>query len=375
MRGHRIIVVGTSAGGVGALQEIIKGLPSDLPASIFVVMHLTPHIPSFLSQVLAKSARLPVLQVRGQMKFHPGHIYVAPPDHHLILNRTTASVNRGPRENWNRPSVDVLFRSAANSHGPRVIGVVLTGFLDDGTAGLAAVKREGGITVVQDPEDAMFPDMPTNAMQSVRVDHVVPLSQIAPTLVNLVRHPVGRRRTGVSEEVAIETAIAKATMTSMNGRAALEKVGKPSTFTCPECQGPLWELRDGELIRFRCQVGHAYSAESMITAQQDAVERALWVALGAIESRVALWRRIATRMKSPHLRELAQFYRTKEAEATKDLEELRAILTRNGDPKEGRRSRARRAGSPPRASGGSAGSEARRRPARRGHRPRMSLQT
>jgi two-component system chemotaxis response regulator CheB len=374
MRKHDIVVIGTSAGGVGALQEILKGLPQDLPASVFIVMHLTPHIPSFLARVLLKAGRIPVQPVLGPMNFRRGHIYVAPPDHHIALSRTQVDINRGPRENWNRPSVDVLFRSAATSHGPHVIGIILTGFLDDGTAGLAAIRREGGITMVQDPEDAMFPDMPLNAVQNVQIDHVVPLSQIAPTLVNLVRSRPDRSRMRVSEEVAIETAIAKATMTRMNGRAALEKLGRPATFTCPECLGPLWELKDGDLVRYRCQVGHAFSAESMMTAQQDAVERALWKALGAIESRVALWRRISERMKGPRLQDLARFYRAKEKEAVRDLEELRGILTRNGDfgP---RSAKGRRGGSPLRAFGASVASGATRRLARPAHRSQTSPQT
>jgi two-component system chemotaxis response regulator CheB len=213
--------------------------------------------------------------------------------------------------------------------------------------------------------------MPANALQSVNVDHVVPLSQIAPTLVSLVRTPAGRRsRAGVSKEAGIETAIAKATMTSMNGKAALEKVGRPSSFTCPECQGPLWELKDADLIRYRCQVGHAYSADSMVTAQQDVVERALWVALGAIESRVALWRKIMQRMNSPHLQHLARFYRAKEADAERDLRELRNILTRNGDSIQGPRLKGLNGGSRPRASEASGGSAARRRPVRQARRSR-----
>jgi two-component system chemotaxis response regulator CheB len=374
MRGHDIIVIGTSAGGIGALQEIFRGLPADLPASVFVVMHLTPHVPSLLPRILTNAGPLHAQAVTGPTKFRPGQIYVASPDHHLILDRTIVTANRGPRENWNRPAVDVLFRSAARAHGPHVIGVVLTGFLDDGTAGLAAIKREGGLTVVQDPDQALFPDMPINAIQTVQVDHVVPLSQIAPTLMHLVEKPVGKRRSrGMSEEVAIETAIAEETVRSMKGRAALDKVGHPSTFTCPECQGPLWELRDGEFTRYRCQVGHTFSARSMLSAQQDVVERALWVALGAIESRVALWRRISKRMDSPHLREQSRFYRSKEEDALRDLEELRAILTRNGDRV--RRARGRRGGSPPRASAASAGSAARRRPVRPSRRSQRSPRT
>lgn len=360
MRGHDIVVVGASAGGVPAIKEILRGLPADFPAAVFVVMHVPPQLPSFLAQVLEKAGPLPVNAVHGPVTFRPGHVYVAPPDHHLIVEKTAARIVRGPRENWHRPSVDVLFRSAASALGPRVIGVVLTGFLDDGAAGLAAIHREGGLTIVQDPKDALFPDMPLNALEAVQVDYCVPLSQVASTIVTAVQRPRGARPGGeVSEEVAIETEIASE---HMNGRDALEKVGAPSTFTCPECQGPLWELRDGELLRFRCQVGHALSADSMLNGQQDVVERALWVALGAIQSRVALWDRIAERMTSPHLQQLSKHYRAKKDEAQRDLEALRSILTRNG---KARRTTGRPAGSPRPASAEAAGSAARRPRARR----------
>jgi two-component system chemotaxis response regulator CheB len=372
MRGHDIVVIGTSAGGVAALQQIFGGLPKEFPAAIFVVMHLTPHVPSFLPQVLGRAGRLPATAVTQSMRFESGQIYIAPPDHHLVLSRSHVEVNRGPRENWHRPSIDVLFRSAANSLGPRVVGVVLTGFLDDGSAGLAAIRREGGITMVQDPNDAMFPDMPQNALEAVKVDHCVPLSQVGPTLVQLVQAERGERPgEKVSEEVAIETAIAKV---SMNGRDALEKIGKPSTFTCPECQGPLWELRDGELLRFRCQVGHAFSSESMLNAQQDVVEKALWVALGAIQSRVALWGRISERMQGPHLKELAEFYRSKKEDAERDLNALRDLLTRNGEKVGGMRegSKDRSEGSPRPAFEEAVGSAARRPRARRTRKPGRS---
>ena len=243
MRGHDIVVVGTSAGGVEALRVLLRGLPADLPAAIFVVMHLAPHAPSYLAEVLLKAGRLPAAVVDQPVRFRPGRVYVAPPDHHLILNRTHVRISRGPRENWHRPSVDVLFRSAAQSLGPRVVGIVLTGFLDDGSAGLAAIQNEGGVTIVQDPDDAPFPDMPLNALENVKVDYCLPLSEIPGTVVRLSELAPGHRNgSSASREAAIENAFAENAV--MNGRKALDKIGRPSTFTCPECQGPLWELRD-----------------------------------------------------------------------------------------------------------------------------------
>jgi two-component system, chemotaxis family, protein-glutamate methylesterase/glutaminase len=340
-----------------------------------VVLHITPHSPSFLPEILRKSGRLPAIRVDRPMSFKHGEIYVPTPDHHLLLAAGGVRPMRGPRENWHRPSIDVLFRSAANAYGPRVVGVILTGFLDDGSAGLAAIKRKGGIAIVQDPHDAVFPDMPTNAIEAVKVDHCVPLAEMSETILAAIGTPPGPEPAPeVAEEVAIENNIAKQ---CMNGREALEKIGTPSTFTCPECQGPLWELRDGELLRFRCQVGHAFSSDSMATAQQDVVERALWVALGAIQSRIALWRRIAERMKGPHLRKLAAYYLSKEQDAQRDLDELKALLTRNGDPGsetplgvKSRLSRSRR-----RVGGAAGASEARMPRAPRTRRPGTSRRT
>lgn len=334
MRGRDIVAVGTSAGGVEALTTLVAGLPAGLPAAVFVVLHLSPRHPSFLSQVVGRGARLPVVTVARSTRFRPGTVYLASPDHHLIVDRTRVHARHGPRENWSRPSVDVLFRSVAEAHGPRAVGVVLTGFLDDGSAGLAAVKREGGVTVVQDPDDALFPDMPKNAIESAPVDHCVPLREIPALLARLVRGPAARRpRPTPSQEVAIENEIAKG---DMNGRA-IGKIGTPSTLVCPECSGPLWELRDGDLLRFRCQVGHAFNADTMLAAQDDFVERSLWVALGAIQARATLWKKLADRMNAPHLRRLARHYRDKEADARRDIARLRGLLVRDGHPARARR--------------------------------------
>jgi two-component system chemotaxis response regulator CheB len=187
VRGHDIVVIGTSAGGVGALQEIIRNLPTPFPASLFVVLHLKPHLPSSLPRVLLNAGRLPVEAVTRPIRFRAGHIYVAIPNRHLTLDRTWVMTGQGPPEHRHRPSVDVLFRSAAANHGRHVIGVVLTGVLRDGAAGLAAIAAGGGITMVQDPEDALFPDMPAHALKTVPVDYVLPLAEIAPALARLIR--------------------------------------------------------------------------------------------------------------------------------------------------------------------------------------------
>src|SRR5687767_10703874 len=179
---HDIIVIGASAGGVPALQELVAGLPNDLPAAVFIVLHIPSHSPGLLPSILARQARLPIAHARDHEEIQPGRIYVAPPDLHLLIERNTMRLVHGPKENLHRPSIDALFRSAARWSGPRTIGVILTGARDDGAAGMRAINQRGGITIVQDPEDATFPSMPMSVLQRIKVDHSVALSEIAPLL-------------------------------------------------------------------------------------------------------------------------------------------------------------------------------------------------
>jgi len=218
-------------------------------------------------------------------------LYVAPPNFHLLVARGFVRIVRGPKENNMRPAVDPLFRTAARTYGPRVVGVVLTGMLGDGTAGLLAVKARGGVAVVQDPDSAVFPDMPRNAIEYVEVDHVLPLSGIAPLLTRLAHEPVAERAAApVSDDLQHESDIAEVDMAAIENE---DKPGTPSVFGCPECGGVLWELDDGNLLRFRCRVGHAYSADSLLEVQANGLEEALWSALRALEENASLARRLA----------------------------------------------------------------------------------
>ena len=209
MPGHDIIVIGASAGGVEALKVLVAGFPHDLQATIFVVLHLSATGPSILAEILTGAGLLPAPQVVKGEIIAPGHIYVAPPDHHLLVEQGHVRVTRGPKENRFRPAVDVLFRSAAYAYGPRVIGVILTGALDDGTAGLWAVKDRGGLAVVQDPQEALHSSMPQSALRHVSVDACLPLAEIVPMLVQLVGEPAPMEGVHpVSKKLAIETPIA-----------------------------------------------------------------------------------------------------------------------------------------------------------------------
>jgi two-component system chemotaxis response regulator CheB len=294
MPGHDIIVIGASAGGVEALAALTEGLPADLPAAVFVVLHIPAFGISVLPAILSRRGALPARHPADWEPIRPGHIYIAPPDHHLLIEDGYIRLSRGPSENGHRPAVDVLFRSAARSYGPRVIGVVLTGALDDGTAGLLAIKQRSGLAVVQDPTDALFESMPHSAMDHVAVDHVVPLEGIAPLLATLTYQMVSEKDIpNVPDEMQTETEVA-----AMNAEALeTPRAGTPSGYTCPECHGALWEVEDKHLIRFRCRVGHAYSPDSLIAHQVQGLEDALWIALRALEESAALAGRLAERAK------------------------------------------------------------------------------
>ncbi|MFL5802534.1 MAG: chemotaxis protein CheB [Roseiflexaceae bacterium] len=292
MSGHDIIVIGASAGGVEALSTLVGALPADLPAAIFVVMHIPAQSPSMMPDILARAGDLPAIQPTDGMAIAHGHISIAPPDHHMLLEPGRIRIVHGPRENRHRPAVDPLFRSAARSYGPRVVGVIVTGTLDDGTAGLLAVKQRGGVAIVQDPEEALYPGMPRSALENVLVDHCLPLAEIAPLLVRLAHAPVRAVESDASpvpNEMKQEISVTTMDLAAMIGN---DHPGTPSAFSCPECGGVLWELHDGELSRFRCRTGHAYSPESMVAGQSDTLEEALWVALKTLEESLSLSRRL-----------------------------------------------------------------------------------
>lgn len=292
MPARDIIVVGASTGGVEALTQMVRGLPSGLPASFFVVCHFPPGGRSILPEILSRSGPLLASHAADGEPFLPGQIYVAPPDYHLLLAPDgRMRLSRGARENHHRPAVDPLFRSAARYYGPRVIGIVLTGALYDGTAGLLAVRSAGGLAIVQDPADAMVAAMPQSAMRVAGGDHVVRLADLAPLLVNLVHHTTspGRRTIPMDPidrmpEVAAE---------DMARQARNERRGKVSVMTCPECGGALWQVDDPGLIRFRCHVGHTYGGDVLLSEQSEALVATLWTAVRNLKEKSVLASQLA----------------------------------------------------------------------------------
>jgi two-component system chemotaxis response regulator CheB len=291
--GHNIIVIGASAGGIEALRNIAAGLPSDLKAAVFVVLHLPPGGTSVLPSILDRAGDLPAAHAVDGEAVEPGRIYVAPPDNHMLLDDGVVRLAAGPRENSHRPAIDPLFRSAATSYGPSAIGVILSGVLDDGTAGLAAVKAAGGLTVVQNPADALYSGMPQSAIEYVTPEHVVngaAMAELLTRLVDEVPGPVPDPPSG--PDVVLEESFVAVD----RGASDSPQPGVPSGFTCPECSGALWEIEEDGVVRFRCRTGHQYSLETLISEQSGTIEAALWSALRALEERGAMLRRIAQRL-------------------------------------------------------------------------------
>lgn len=286
-----IIVIGTSAGGLEALTEIVRGLPGDLPASIFVVRHISPTNESLLPSLLQRASQLKISQARDREPIQRGCVYVAPPDRHLVLDEGCIRLAEGPKENRSRPAIDPLFRSAALSFRGRVIGIVLTGQLDDGTSGLWDVKSCGGSTIVQDPIEAVHPSMPRSALKNVTIDHCVPLSEMAQLLVRLVKQPVASDGADPSnEELEIENKIALGDPEALH---RVEQIGKLTSFRCPECRGTLWELRQGAHLRFRCGNGHANTGDNLIAQQDESIETYLQAALDATGENPTLFRHLS----------------------------------------------------------------------------------
>jgi len=271
-----VIVIGASAGGVEALEQVVRTLPVDLPAAVFVVMHVPPRSVSLLPRILSKAALLPAFHAQDGDTIEPGRIFVAPPDYHLVVERGHVHLGSGPKEQHSRPCINVTFRTAAAAYGERVAGVLLTGELDDGTAGLWEIERRGGVTVVQNPEEAAFPSMPLSALREMEVDHTVSLADIGPLLGKLATNGVG-----------------SSVKTEDEGEEGLGMDSQLTDLTCPECRGTIWEIKRGNAKDYRCRVGHTYSAKSMLAEHVATQEKTLYSALVALEEGASLMRRLA----------------------------------------------------------------------------------
>jgi two-component system chemotaxis response regulator CheB len=319
-----LVVIGASAGGVEALQRLVADLPPELPASVLVVLHLSTVGTSVLDHILGRSGTLPVTQGRDGEPLERGHVYVAPPDRHMLLRGSGIHLSAGPRENGHRPAIDPLFRSAARAFGPRTIGVILTGNLDDGTDGLRLIKERGGATVVQDPDDAAYGDMPQSAIDHVEPDRIVPLAGIGKALWELLDDPLStplaKRPTEDPEQQQVDLVEAEFEREPPEGEASL--------LTCPDCGGVLLERDEGRVIRFACRVGHAYSPESLVEEQGAALESALWHAMRTLEERADLLRRIARRAERRGAPETEVRLQSRAEHAAGQAEEIRSTILR-----------------------------------------------
>ena len=328
MANRDIIVIGGSAGATAPLKEILARLPATLPAAVFIVMHIPAQTVGMLANIAKSISKLPVVQAQNDMPIENGHIYLAAPDHHLMIFDDRIALGRGPRENLVRPAIDALFRSAALRYGPRVIGVVLSGLLSDGAAGLSAIKRCGGIALVQDPVDAIASEMPQRALEATTVDLCVPSVRIGDVLSDLAREPPGARLP-VPPEIRLEVEIAAGERV---GSESLSQIADPAPLTCPSCGGVLSTVKGSDPLRFRCQVGHAYAADVLAKEQESRVDEALRVALRIIEERAELVQRMANDARHNGRPAVAQIYEPRAEEYRKYADTIRRAVLDSLDP-------------------------------------------
>jgi two-component system chemotaxis response regulator CheB len=323
-----LVVVGASAGGVEALREFVGGLPADLPAAVLVVLHLPPGGVSALAPILGRVGPLRAVPAQHGAELRAGMIFTAVPDHHLLVRDSRIAVSRGPTENGYRPGIDALFRSAAIAWGPRVAGVVLSGTLDDGTAGLSSIKSRGGLALVQEPKEALYRGMPDSALTRVSVDGVLPAREIGTALGAMFR-----TRTDLPDpppptdldrlEARIDAGDFPATHTE-----GVVAIAAPSGLSCPDCNGSLYTVESGR--RYRCRVGHSWTAEALLQEQGVEVEKALWTALRALEEKRQLADRMCADARHHGHERLAQRYAEQGAEQTEAADVLRGLLLGDG---------------------------------------------
>jgi two-component system, chemotaxis family, protein-glutamate methylesterase/glutaminase len=320
----RIVVIGTSSGGLEALRTLAAGLRPDFSAPICIVIHTAPDSPGVAHEIIGKVTLLKAVSARNMERLEAGKIYVAPPDCHLLVEPNRLRLTRGPKQNRFRPAIDPLFRTAARAFGPAAIGVILTGNLDDGTAGLSAIKQLGGIAIVQDPRDALFPSMPQSALFHVKADYCVPLDRIAAVLGHLTRQSVTATTPPISPELDTEVRIAKEEDPM---EAGLERIAKPSRFACPDCHGVLLQFTDQNRIRFRCHTGHAYSIDSLLGAYSEQIETSLWNGIRSLEETALVLDALTKHVEVAHTGTDARPYAARALEARKDAARLRDIVS------------------------------------------------
>jgi two-component system, chemotaxis family, protein-glutamate methylesterase/glutaminase len=328
MAKRNIVVIGASAGGFEAIKELTAALPRDVDASIFIVWHMSPDVTGVLPWVINRHKKILASNAIDNEPILSNRIYVAPADHHLLLEKDVIRVTKGPKENRFRPAVDPLFRSAAYVYGARVIGIVLSGALDDGTSGLWTIKNRGGIAIVQEPNDAEVPSMPQNALAAVNVDYRVPVAEMASLIVKLAAETVieakdidmeEQKKTGIEVRIAMQDNALELGML---------KLGEFTAYACPECHGVLSAIKDGDIIRYRCHTGHAYSVDSLLTSITENIEDSLWAAIRGVEESIILLNNLGDHYAEKNQPKLAAMYFKKANEAEGRAKIVRqAVLT------------------------------------------------
>lgn len=317
----RLIVVGTSAGGLQALQTLISQLPADFKTPLLIVQHISPDASGdVLLEALNRYGKLKCEHAKSGSVIKPGHVYLAPSDHHLVVgNDKRLLITKGAAENRSRPGIDPLFRSAAIAYRNKVIGIILTGYLDDGTAGLNAIQRCGGICIVQDPKDADYPDMPENALNQLEIDYCVPLSEMGSLLITLTAQKPPKNPP-IPQDLIIESKIAERVISDL---VAVNTLGDQVPFNCPGCGGVLWKIQtDGAKLRYRCHVGHAYTAASLLAEQTNKIEETMWTALRMFEEK----RNLLTTMAKTQKGALARITKERMELMQVHIERIRSVL-------------------------------------------------
>ncbi len=319
---ERLIVIGGSAGARDAITGILSSIPKDINAAFFVVVHSSFDTPSFFDQVLKKRTDLDVVVAGNGVKITAGTVYIAKPNFHLTIDDNRVYIIKGPRENLFRPAIDVLFRSAAVHHSNRVIGILLTGRLNDGSSGLEAIKKCGGVTIIQDPETAEFRGMPAYAREHVAVDRILGLEDIARAILEIVSTEIPQK-INVPLYLKRENEI----VNKIGSNIFLEnKLGDQVPISCPSCSGPLWKMKDTSINRYRCHVGHSFTEEALLESQNESLEETLWISLRTLEEKRMLLERMHSNYDSKRSGSMVRSYDDKIMEVSKHISKLKQIL-------------------------------------------------
>ncbi|MFL5742685.1 MAG: chemotaxis protein CheB [Flavisolibacter sp.] len=320
---NRIVVIGASAGGLTALTELVSQLKKEWNAAYCIVLHLSRKgISDYLVYRLQEFTELHCVRATEGLSIKRGHIYVAMPNFHLLVKKDEVKLGHGPAENRWRPSIDVLFRSAAAAYGNRTVGIILTGLLDDGVSGMSAIKRSGGTLIVQDPNEAEYPDMPLSVLSRMEVDHCVLLSLMG-TVVQETLEMEKKEPNEIPHDVVAEAQIAEQ---MASGIDLVSNLGENSVYTCPDCGGVLFQVEQGKLNRFRCNTGHVYAQDDLEIKQTERLEETLWVALRMMEERRNLLQKMEQQMMERGFARLAREHKKKLEELHNHIEKLKQIL-------------------------------------------------